>query len=270
MTLPDHPLLSEEFRVVAYRGGASERPENTLEAFEHAAALSPSLVMEMDIRRTADGVLVAAHDADVMRTTGAVGSVSALKYAALRELDAGFAFERAGQFPYRGKSLRVPRVEEVLASFPRHCFVLDVHDRHPSIASDIASLVQQQGAASRVVIASEISSVIQAIRRQHPDWLFGGTAGQLLARVLLSRVRLDVWAPRTGGVLMIPETHHSLNVLSLRLVEQAHRRGERVWVWVVERTHDLRRLRALGVDGVFTGQPSAFTSACSELEVSPR
>ena len=33
-----HPLLAPGFRIVAYRGGAGERPENTLAAFEHAFA----------------------------------------------------------------------------------------------------------------------------------------------------------------------------------------------------------------------------------------
>jgi len=265
MSLPHHTLLSETFRVIAYRGGSGERPENTLEAFSRAAALGPSVVLEMDVRRTLDGVLVAMHDDDVARTTGAAGRVSELRYDVLAKLDAGFAFEQGGQFPFRGKSLRVPKIDDVLGSAQSQCVVLDVHSDHPNVERDVIALVQRHNAAGRVVIASEISRVVARIRRQHPDWLLGGTAGQLFARVLLERARLDAFAPSTGGILMIPEVHGALRVLSPRLVERAHRRGERVWVWVVENVADMRRLRAQGVDGMFTPKPEEFLRAQADL-----
>jgi len=48
---------------------------------------------------------------------------------------------------------------------------------------------------------------------------------------------------------------------SPRFVERAHLRGEGVWVWVAENVADLRRLRAQGVDGVFTPKPAEFLRA---------
>lgn len=261
MPLPNHALLADGFRTVAYRGGSGERPENTLEAFEHAAAQSADVVIELDVRRTADGVLVALHDDLVDRTTDGKGSVAALSYAQLSGLDAGYHFERDGANPYRGARLRIPKLADVLSALPRQSFVLDVHSAHPSVPADIIQLVRDQQAGERVVIASEITRVVQAMRREQPAWLYGATAGEMLSRVLLERVRLDGLAPRTGGILMIPEVHKGLKVLSPRFLEQAHARGERVWVWVVERISDMHRLQGLGVDGVFTPYPAEFTGA---------
>jgi glycerophosphoryl diester phosphodiesterase len=158
-------------------------------------------------------------------------------------------------------------VAEVLASFPNQRLVLDVHSEHPDIAKDVIKLVREQRAADRVVVASEIARVVHAIRREEPRWLYGGTAGELLSRVLLERVRLDGLAPRTGGILMIPESHKGLQVLSPRFLERAHARGERVWVWVVESIDDMNRLRQLGVDGVFTPAPAAFIRATSASNI---
>ncbi|WP_437855282.1 glycerophosphodiester phosphodiesterase family protein [Sorangium sp. So ce363] len=265
-----HPLLSEGFRIIAYRGGAAEQPENTLEAFQHAASLASDVVIELDVQRTADGVLVAHHDEDTWRTTGARGRVAELPYPELARLDAGFAFEAGGRHPQRGRGVRIPTVDDALASFPRHPFVLDVHATHPQIAADVAALVARHDAASRVVIASEAPRVVAAIRSARPGWLFAGTSREVLLRVLLERARLDALAPRTGGVLMIPERHGALQVLSRRGLRQAHARGERVWVWVVERVEDLARLRDLGVDGVFTPRPAAFAAAHAALADRPR
>jgi glycerophosphoryl diester phosphodiesterase len=48
--------------VIGHRGASAARPENTIEAFRHAAELGADWV-ELDVRRTADGALVIHHDA---------------------------------------------------------------------------------------------------------------------------------------------------------------------------------------------------------------
>ena len=55
---------------IAHRGCMEAGPENSLTAFEEAAALGAGGV-EMDVRRTRDGKLVVFHDADVRRLTWA-------------------------------------------------------------------------------------------------------------------------------------------------------------------------------------------------------
>jgi len=56
-------------RHSSHRGGASERPENTIIAFRHAISLGSQL-MEMDVYKTKDGVPVVVHDANLLRLTG--------------------------------------------------------------------------------------------------------------------------------------------------------------------------------------------------------
>src|SRR5450759_1398239 len=48
--------------VIAHRGASRDAPENTPAAFEAAIALGADAV-ELDVRRTADGVLVVHHNA---------------------------------------------------------------------------------------------------------------------------------------------------------------------------------------------------------------
>ena len=48
--------------VIGHRGASAARPENTVDAFPHAAELGADWV-ELDVRRTADDALVIHHDA---------------------------------------------------------------------------------------------------------------------------------------------------------------------------------------------------------------
>jgi len=53
---------------IGHRGAAGHDPENTLAAIQKGIALGVDFV-EIDLRRTADGVLVVLHDETVNRTT---------------------------------------------------------------------------------------------------------------------------------------------------------------------------------------------------------
>src|SRR4051794_35021203 len=61
--------------AIAHRGGANVFPENTMAAYEGAAALGCQAIEAGDIQLTADGTLVAMHDATVDRTTSGTGNI---------------------------------------------------------------------------------------------------------------------------------------------------------------------------------------------------
>ncbi len=71
--------------VVAHRGCWSNAPENSLSAIEHCIALGADMV-ELDVRRTADGKLVLMHDATLNRTTTGSGKVANITFSELRAL----------------------------------------------------------------------------------------------------------------------------------------------------------------------------------------
>lgn len=79
--------------IVAHRGchNASPQqqlaaaPENSLAALEHCVRLGVDM-MELDVRRSADGALVVIHDATVDRTTDGRGKVADLTVAQLQAL----------------------------------------------------------------------------------------------------------------------------------------------------------------------------------------
>lgn len=78
-------------KIWAHRGCSQRYPENTLLAFEKAAAIKNLTGIELDIQLTSDGELVVIHDERVERTTNGIGFVREHTFTELRKLriDAG-------------------------------------------------------------------------------------------------------------------------------------------------------------------------------------
>ena len=80
--------------VIVHRGASAFAPENTLEAY--AAALDYGADgCEMDLRGTADGVLVLFHDDMLDRLTDGFGTVNQLTYYELLSLRPQLRYRRA-------------------------------------------------------------------------------------------------------------------------------------------------------------------------------
>ena len=92
-------------KIWAHRGCSRMYPENTLLAFEKAAAVQGLTGIELDIQLTRDGRMVVCHDERVDRTTDGTGEVRGFSLSELKRLriDAG-----------GGRYERIPTIEEVL------------------------------------------------------------------------------------------------------------------------------------------------------------
>src|SRR5689334_9788482 len=121
-----HPLVSlTDLVAIAHRSGSKLRPENTAVAFEHAAALGVH-GFECDVHLSRDGEAVVIHDPTLDRTTDATGPVGALTAAELARVDAGYRFNEAAGFPFRGKAGGVPRLAELLRSHRDRPWIIEI------------------------------------------------------------------------------------------------------------------------------------------------
>ncbi len=99
--MPNHIL------VVSHRGDWRYAPENSLMAIQRCIDLGVDIV-EIDVRLTSDGVLVAMHDLTVDRTTNGSGAVNALTLEQIK----GLRLKNACGIP--GSAQLVPTLEEVM------------------------------------------------------------------------------------------------------------------------------------------------------------
>jgi glycerophosphoryl diester phosphodiesterase len=242
--------------VIAHRGGAGLWPENTLYAFERAAATGVD-VIETDVRATKDGELVVLHDESVGRTTDGSGAVGSLTLAELKRLDAAYRFSTDGgrSFPLRGLGITVPTLREVLASLPSMRFNIEPKQGAPSLAAPLCRMIREYGMTDRVLVASFSGATLQEFRRECPEVATSASTGEVATFLALHEAGLAASYSPAMQALQVPERSGALRVLTRDFVRAAHGRNLRVHAWTIDDEAEMRRLIEMGVDGVMTDYP---------------
>lgn len=227
-------MSSNAFTVIGHRGARGHAPENTLLGIDTGIALGAPWV-EFDVQLHPSGALLVFHDLTLDRTTNGSGFLADQPLAALRALDAG-----AGQ--------TIPTLQEVL----------DLVDQRVGVNIELKS-----AGGTAEAVAAVIRSYVDAgwpvdkflVSSFHlPElWEFKQLAPEIPIGALLCGVPLD-WA---GCALELGAATLNLSseFVDPRLIADAHAHGIKVYVYTVNDVAEMRLLRGMGVDGVFTDHP---------------
>jgi glycerophosphoryl diester phosphodiesterase len=246
-----HPFLDHVGPIAfAHRGGAGEAPENTLPAFASAVELGYRY-LETDAHVTRDGVVVAFHDPRLERVTDRSGAIGDLGVDAVAAADAGFWFsaDDGRSFPFRGRGVRVPRLEDLLGRWP-HARV-NIDPKSDRCVEPLAALIERLDAWGRVCIGSFSDRRIRRIRA-----LSGGRACTSMGPRAVAAARLLARTgriPRQGAdCIQVPVRFGRTQIVTAGFVRAAHRAGLPVHVWTINDESTMHALLDLGVDGIMT------------------
>lgn len=253
---PYKAYLTTRPLVMAHQGGADLAPSNTMAAFRNAAQMGVD-VLELDVHTTKDGVVVVIHDATVDRTTNGVGSVHDLTLSELQKLDAGYRFspDNGQTFPFRGQGVAIPTLQEVLSAFPALRINIEIKQADPPMEQAVAELIQQAGAQNRVLVVASNQDVIERFRALMPDVATGASESEVRGFFYAQTLRVSAFYRPTADALQVPENFGSIQVLSPHFVQAAHAREVAVHAWTINDPEAMRRLLAMGVDGIITDRP---------------
>ena len=242
--------------VFAHQGGEDIRPSNTLEAFRHAAALGAD-VLDSDMHMTQDGVLVMLHDKTVDRTTDGTGAIRALTLEQIKELDAGYRFTTNGgeTFPFRGKGFTVPTLEELFQAFPGKRFGIEMKPAELGIAGPFCAMIRKYDMQDKVLVSSFRQANMDAFRQACPEVATSATENQVRVFYFMNLLGLARAYTPNYNSLQVPERSGNIHVLTPQFVAGAHSRGLAVQPWTINEEEDLKRILALGVDGINTDRP---------------
>lgn len=262
---PTWPVLAgERPLVVADRGGAGRWPENTLLAFQHSS--NNGFAILADVRRTADGQLVAMRDAALDRTTDGNGPVAGRTLEELQTLDAAYHFSPDGDqtFPFRGRSVRIPDLAAILRSFPRDRIFL--HVREPGLEEKLWEVLEQTGAADRVVIYADDDATMQSIRlvaQGRVPTAASATEAEKFGRLI--RWHLARFYEPQFDVLVLPGADLASGKVSPAVLEWAARRGIKVHAADVAEAELVPALAELKIDAIISERPDLMLEAVQKL-----
>lgn len=242
--------------MFGHRGAAGLAPENTLPSFALGAALGAPY-LELDVHGTRDGAIVVLHDPTLERTTNGDGPVAELSLAALQRLDAGYQFTYDGaHFPYRGQDIRVPLLRDVLRAFPQRHLNIEIKQASPPIVEAVLDVIRDAGALDRCLLAAEHDEIMAGIRAAAGDRIVTSmSTGDVIE--FMNRFGAGDWggyAP-AGRALQIPVSFEGLDLITADTVAAAHRLGLEIHAWTINDADEMKRLVALGVDGIISDLP---------------
>ena len=233
---------------VAHRGAGRLAPENTLAAFRLGAAHGYR-AFECDVKLSSDGVPFLLHDATLDRTTPHRGVAGLRPWSDLSRIDAGGWHSRA----YAGEPL--PSLDGIARYVQRNGFALNIEikptpgqERTTGLAVGTACAALWPQATTPLLFSSFRPEALQGAQESAPH----------IPRALLVDTLYTGWwdiARALGCVAVVT----NYNVMSEALIAQLHGAGLRGLCYTVNDPPEVRRLLALGIDGIITDAVDRFS-----------
>lgn len=247
-----NPARAVRPEVIGHGGAGAYHPLNSAASIESALALGVDRV-ELDVRRSADGILVLVHDARLTMPGGSVCPVSVLTLTELGEAVPGL--------------LTLDEAADLIGN--RAAILLDA--KSPGLDADLSGAIRRHGWAESAVVASTHASTLRRLRGRFDrlrlglstgHWA-GSAPGPIAEEVAARTLRIIVPPPLIAVMTAIGATETMLHhrVASRALVRILHGRGWRVSVWTVDDSTALRHAIDLGVDGVVSNRPDLVRAA---------
>jgi glycerophosphoryl diester phosphodiesterase len=236
--------------VIGHRGASGHAPEHTFASWDRALEMGVDYI-EQDLQMTSDGVLVVMHDATLDRTTSGSGEVIAHTLEQIKQLDAGSWFDKS----FAGE--RVPTLRELFERYGRDAsYYIETKNPEdaPGMEAALLELILEFGLRAgavekwQVLIQSFSTPSLLEIRERDPE---------------LPLIQLIEKEYSSADIQQrLPDIHnYAVGIgpagtsVDEALGEAAHAHGLVVHPYTVNEAAEMRRLIALGVDGMFTDFP---------------
>lgn len=219
---------------IGHRGACGYEPENTLRSFKKALELQVEMV-ELDVYLCASGELVVIHDDRVDRTTNGKGYVEKMTLSELKLLDAG-------------QGEKIPTLTEVLDLVNRQVKVnieLKGLDTAKPVAEIIDHYLKDKGwSVDDFLVSSFNHYELRDFHTVCPLVKIGALLTGIPIGMVDFALAVDAYS-----------INPCVEFINEEFVKEAHQKNLKVFVWTVNHPDDIKRMREIGVDGIFTNFP---------------
>ena len=201
--------------IVAHRGAPKQAHENTIKSFLAAVSLGADMI-ELDVRRTGDGLLVVFHDPWLSRKTRRP-RIADLTYKELNK--------RAAK-----KKFRVPTLEETLSALSGK-IMLNIELKEPGCEEEVVRHARKLFALDKFIVTSFNPAIVAAVK----------SADTKVTTGLICATGKDLTeCEKTAAEILAPEK--KLFDDQRRFFANEKKQGKKIAVWTVDAIEHLSRL----------------------------
>ncbi len=278
-TTSDRPKEYPEFFQVGHRGTRGLMPENTIPSMTKAIEVGANTI-EFDVHVSKDGQVLVYHDDsfDPRYTTMPDGSeipkdqrdqytFYQMNYADIRPFVIGM--KPYGEFPQQQRlSTYTPLLSEMIDSveqftkgrnLPQVYYLLEIKSNAKTdgveqpvpeeFVKKIMAALEPYHLGHRLIVQSFDMRPLQAMHRLYPDVKLGFLTGDKKATLEENLAKL-AFTPQfynPNSELATPE-----------LVKKCHDLKMLIEPWTVNTADEMKKIKAMGVDGIITDYPNLF------------
>jgi len=235
--LLDGLSTEDNVAVIAHRGAAGSRPENTLASVAQAIEDGADWI-EIDVQETADGQVVVIHDSDFMKLSGNSLKIWDATMEDLARIDIGSWFD-----PIYSDQ-RTPLLRDVLKMAKGKAKVLielKYYGHDVDLENRVARIVEDLGMVDQIATMSLDYGAVQKMQALRPDWRTGVLAATAVGN--LAGLAGDFVAVNTGQA-------------SPRLARDMADTGSDLYVWTVNDPLQMSKMISMGATGLITDEPA--------------
>ena len=237
MALVDRIQTNDSVEIIAHRGAAGDRPENTMASIRKALDDGADWV-EIDVQETADNKVIVVHDSDFMKLSLVDLKVWDATMEDLADIDIGSWFD-----PEFAKE-RTPLLRDVLLEAKGRSNVLielKYYGHDVDLENRVAKIVEATDMTANIATMSLKYPAVEKMKTLRPDWRSGVLATASIGN--LAKLNTDFVAVNGAS-------------LSQSLIDDVHNEGKDIYVWTINDPLDMSNMMSRGVDGIITDEPA--------------
>ena len=217
------------FLRVGHRGARAFELENTVESFKKAIDLGANAI-ELDLRRSKDGIIIVCHDDNLKRL---FGKEILVHKATLDELK-------------QSTENRIATLEEVLRFIDRKVDKILVELKETGYEKKILDMIRKERLENNVIIVSFLAECLTQVRSLNKDIQTG---------LIYTKLRNPVEAAQKLGAQYLVPLYRFIHKKD---VEKAHKYNLKVIAWTINTKEEAIKYIAKGVDGIASDKPDIF------------
>jgi len=220
---------------VGHRGACGYEPDNTLRSFSKALSFNVDMI-ELDVHLCKSGELVVFHDYKLNKVVRNGGYISQRTLAELQAMDVG-------------KGENIPTLSQVFDLVESTHVIVNIELKGEGTPQAVANLiktyVEHKGYSYKQFIVTSFNHYqLEDFRAVCPEV----ECGAIINGIPLGYAE---FGQRVHAAYIVV----SVNCINQALVDDAHKRGMKVMVYVVNEHDDIEHMKSLGVDGIISDFP---------------